>query len=117
MKLLGKIKSANLGFGGVDDQMFGVTLELAGEGWTIPYFMGFWSPSIVPRYEDAPWTETERQSNLLVAVLRIEQILHQALCRNLSDLPGTPIQIEVEGDEGPLQAEDLVSWRVLTEVL
>lgn len=106
-KELGKIKSAEIGFGGYQDAMFGVTFNLGGESWGVFDFWGTWSADPT---EGAHWTKSEQLANRAEVMEKLRILLIKAKKINLSDLKGIPIECFFEGNA-------ISNWRILTEVL
>ncbi len=106
-KHLGKISHIEMGIGGHNEDMFGITFSLEWEGSGTQDFWGTWS---LKRPEYAKWTEEERIRLLGEMCMRVVKLLQDAKKYNIADLRGIPIEITTEGNI-------LRSWRVLTEVL
>lgn len=107
MNELGKIKRAEVGFGGYQGAQIGVFFELGGEGWGVVDFWGAWG---IERNENAKWTEQDRIDELGNIMMRLTRILKDAKKEGVSDLAGVPVQIEWNGTQ-------MKSCRVLTEVV
>lgn len=89
---LGKITAANVGRGGRDDGMFGVTFHLETVGGSV---IDFW-PLRNNNTVDKLWT-----------------YMNEAGVKNVCDFASVPIEAEYgSGGSGVLR-----SWRILTEVL
>lgn len=109
-KELGKIQSADFGFGGRDNVMFGAAFTLGGESWAVQDFWGSWAPSHVKVNGHMQWTELDRSKWHDEQIRRIEALMYSAKKRHFKDLVGVPIEVTFDGNL-------LKSWRVLTEVL
>jgi hypothetical protein len=104
---LGKIKSAQFGWGGYNEAMVGATFVLGGESWGVGDHWGAWG---VERTEHCRWTEDDRLRQLGEVCVRLAALLKSARKDDVSRLPGTPVEATFDGNM-------LKSWRVLEEVL
>ncbi len=97
-KQLGKIKSVAFGFGGYNDGMIGLSFIFTyGEEYIVRDFWG-------------AWPHNERINYLGSVCVRISGLLKDAKVTDINMLKNTPVEITFEANE-------LQSWRVLTEVL
>lgn len=105
---LGKISHVYCGFGGYQDAQLGYGFVIEGEGWgvTTP-FEGHWR---IERTNHAQWTEEDRINALGQAFLKLGNILRDAKKTDVSQLVGTPVEATFENNQ-------LVTWRVLKEIL
>jgi hypothetical protein len=109
-KELGKIKHVKCGFGGYQDAMLGINFELGGDGWGVNTdFYGTWA-TFVKCDERCKWTEKDRDEEYAKALRKLGELLSDAKVRDISELKGIPIECSFD-------ANKLVSWRVLKEVL
>lgn len=112
-KKIGKILSVSFGFGGYQDAMLGLSVEMGSENgggnWSVNDFRGGWGPHIVPN-EITKWTESGRSERYATVVRFIGDLLTQAKKNKLSDLKGVPVEVE-------LNSNTLKSWRILTEAI
>lgn len=106
-KELGTIQKASFGWGGYQDVMMGLTVQLGGPSWGVSDHRGMWGQD---RTEHCKWTEESRLKQLGEAVMWLRNILRDAKKMDVSQLAGTPVEATFDGGS-------LVSWRVLTEVL
>lgn len=110
-KHLGKIESVHFGRGGYQEAMFGLDLS-----FTFDKCCGIgtsdmaWNPATSKRSERAEWTEEDRGKQLEEIMRRLAETLHKAKVKEVYELKGIPVEIEIEGNT-------FKSWRVLTEVL
>lgn len=104
---LGKIKTAQFGWGGYNESMVGVTFDLGGAGWGVGDHWGAWGTE---RTEYCKWTEDERLRQLGEVCMRLAALLKAAKVEHVANLPGTPVEVTFEGNT-------LKSWRVLEEML
>ena len=109
-KELGKIKSVEIGEGGYQDAMFGISFTLGGDSWGVGDFKGYWRPEQIDVTEYTQWTEKDRSKVFDETMRYISKLLHDAKKRFVSELKGVPVEVEFEGNA-------LKSWRILTEVL
>lgn len=108
-KQFGKIRNVNLGSGGYQDAMFGVSFDLGGESWGVGDFWGFWG-SEIKSGENSKWTESQRETQRNTVLVRLEKLMQDAKVTNMSKLKGIPV--EVSFDKNCLK-----EWRILKEVL
>lgn len=108
-KKLGKIQRFDVGYGGYQGAMVGVSFSLSGEGWGTDDFKGWWSPSTTSS-ERTNWSERERGDQFDNVMRFIDRILHEAKKSKTQDLVGVPVEVTFNN-------LTLMSWRVLTEVL
>lgn len=105
-KEIGKITRAELGMGGYQDAMMGVTFQLEGRGWGTTDFAGTWAEW----REGCKWTTADQMDQFAEAVVKVRELLKDANKTNLSQLVGIPV-------EATFKDNRLSSWRILTEVL
>jgi hypothetical protein len=106
-KELGKIQRFDIGIGGYDDAMFGVSVTLGGAGWGVQDFDGTWVR--VPD-ENCKWT-VEDQLDLWGAMCRrVADLMKKAKVNTCADMVGIPVEVSFNGSS-------LHSWRILEEVL
>jgi hypothetical protein len=111
---LGKITSAKFGLCGYQGAMIGlsVTLENKKHGWIVGQEInGFWSYNQVEHTEYAKWSEQDRAKANVDMVKTICQILDDAKVDTVDQLVDVPVEVAING------INDVVSWRVLTEVI
>lgn len=106
---LGKIAWIRIGAGGYQDMMFGVTVSLSMKGTGVQDFKGMWKQS-VDCTEDSKWDETDRSRQYDETMRWLDILCTQAKVDDAMDLVGKPVEVTFEGMQ-------LVSWRLLTEVL
>jgi len=110
-KELGKIQVFDVGFGGYQDAMLGVSIVLGGEGWGVSDHRGTWSPSHTSVGKHTKWTEADRSKIFDETMRFIGATLSAAKVANTRKLIGVPVEVTFEG------FNKLKSWRVLKEVL
>lgn len=104
-KWLGKITSAEFGFGGYDDAMIGLSLTFVGD-YSVSDFEGTWTT----RSERAQWSVEDQRGHFADAVIKLRDTLAAAKQRHVGQLVGVPVEVTTKNGR-------LESWRVLTEVL
>lgn len=104
---LGKIQRFEIGMGGYDDAMFGLSVTLGGNGWGVQDFDGTWN-----REPDAfcKWTKKDQLELWGNMCDRIRKLMAQAKVSNTQEMVGVPVQVTFVGSR-------LESWRILEEVL
>jgi hypothetical protein len=110
-KELGKIQAFDVGIGGYQDVMLGVTITLGGKGWGVCDHKGTWSPSHVEWSKMTKWSEDDRDKSFSEVMRFIDQTLSEAKKKRTQDLIGVPIEATFK------DYNTLKSWRILTEVL
>lgn len=103
---LGKITSAEFGFGGYDDAMFGLSLTFQGGGVGICDFIGTWATWS----EGCKWSMDDQADVFAETVNRLRDTLKAAKCKHVGELIGVPVEVTIDGNR-------LKSWRVLEEVI
>ena len=106
-KMLGKIQRAEIGHGGYQDAMFGLSVTLGGEGWGVGDFKGGWNQSI--KSAGAQWSEKDRDREFSEMCRYVDDLLRDAKVDSVSRLIGVPVEVTLCGNR-------LKSWRILTEV-
>lgn len=98
-KHLGKIENINIGISGYQDAMFGLTINFVTNNFNVSTFIS------------AGWVNnlSENLSNKLTD--RLSLLLVEAKKKNMSELKGTPVEVQVNKDGS------FNSFRILTEVL
>lgn len=109
-KELGKINHLRIGMGGYQDCMFGISIDLGGEGWGVGDFKGFWSPARMKRSDNAQWTEADRDEEIVTTFRWLDALMAEAKVTDSNELVGIPIEATFDGML-------LKSWRILKEVL
>ncbi len=104
---LGKIQRFDIGMGGYDEAMFGLTVTLGGPGWGVGDFDGTWAHE-----PDAhcKWTRHDQMELWANMCVRVRNLMQKAKVQTCADMVGIPIEARFENNR-------LVSWRVLEEVL
>jgi len=106
---LGKIRKVEVGLGGYQDMMLGVTYQLEGPSFGTARHRGSWGPEI-KHTDSCAWSEADRHGEIGAALWQLGQVLVQAKKRTAEELAGVPVEMTFDGNA-------LVSWRVLEEVL
>ena len=106
-KELGKIQRFDIGLGGYDGAMFGMSVGLGGSGWGVGDFIGTWSQRPDERCK---WTE-EEQIMLWGDMCRmVSDLMAKAKVTTCAAMVGIPVEVTFDGNK-------LLSWRILEEVL
>ena len=108
-KVLGKIKSIKMGYGGYQNVQFGVSIVLEGDGCGCGDFKGTWSLDI-KRSKDTQWTEADRDKTFAETMRWLNDIMKQAKVKSLIELKNIPVEIIFVNNQ-------LKEWRILSEVL
>lgn len=105
---IGKIKNITFGFGGYQEAMLGLSIELGSDqgSWGAHDFKGWWAI----RSEHCKWTEEDWKKTNHETFLFMGKLLTEAKKTNLEKLKGVPVEVIFENST-------LKSWRILTEVL
>ena len=111
IKELGKIQAFDVGLGGYQNVMLGVSITLGGEGWVVCDHKGTWSPANIEWSEMTKWSEDDRDKSFSEVMRFIDKTLSEAKKKRTQDLIGVPIEATFEG------FNKLKSWRIFTEVL
>lgn len=106
-KEFGKIKRFDVGLGGYDDAMFGMSVTLGGVGWSVHDFDGTWT-----REPDShcKWTQEDQTEHWGKVCRRVADLMAKAKAKTCEEMIGTPVEVTFNGNA-------LHSWRILEEVL
>lgn len=105
-KQLGRITKAAIGFGGYQDAMFGLSVQIGGPAWGVNDFDGCWATWS----EGCQWTEESQSQELARVCRRLRDLLRAAKVQDVAGLVGVPVECTMVGNR-------LISWRILTEVI
>lgn len=110
-KRIGKIQKISVGFGGYQDAMLGLSVDLGSdrEAWGVGDFKGFWGPDI-EHSERCKWSEQSRRDAHADTMLFVGTLLRDAKKNHVEELRGVPVEVTFDGNA-------LKSWRILTEVI
>jgi hypothetical protein len=113
IKELGKIEKVDFGRDGYQGCQFGARFELKfGDSSGVTSFItGGWDYNLITCDKNCKWTEEDRNSGMAKMCRTISDILHDAKCDDFNKLVGKPIEVASEG------FNEVVSWRILSEVL
>ena len=106
-KELGKITHFDIGLGGYDGAMFGMSVTFTGAGWGVADFDGTWAHKPT---ESHKWTEDDQTKTWGELCRRVAKLMHQAKVTTCADMVGIPVELTFNGNA-------LHSWRILEEVL
>lgn len=110
---LGKIKSVKFGLIGYQECQLGFAFDLTfGESMSLGTIDQWcnWAPGLVDPSDTAQWTEQSRNEGFTNILHEMSFLLQRAGKKELSELRNVPIEVRLNGLE-------MVSWRILTEVL
>lgn len=106
-KELGKITRFDVGMGGYDDAMFGLSVTFAFQGGGVGDFIGTWAHKPDHNHK---WT-LEDQSRYWADMCRqMIELMRKAKVKTTAEMVGIPVEVTLDGNR-------LSSWRVLEEVL
>lgn len=110
-KRIGKIRSAEFGFGGYQECMLGLSVDLESTkgSWGVGDFKGFWGPQIKVS-PGTKWTEETRSQHYAETMRFVGDLLKTAKVESVSDLKGIPVEVTFDRNA-------LKSWRILEEAL
>lgn len=106
-KELGKITRFDIGHGGYDGAMFGLSVSLGASGWGVGDFDGTWSRD-PDQY--CKWTKQDQLDHWAKMCQRVSDLMKQAKVTTTQDMVGIPVEVTFNGNR-------LESWRILEEVL
>ena len=106
-KELGKIQRFEIGIGGYDDAMFGLSVTLGGKGWGVGDFDGTWT---MEPGENHKWNKQDQHKCWADMCQRVLKLMQQAKAKTTNDMVGVPVEVTFDGNK-------LDSWRILEEVL
>ncbi len=105
---LGKIRSVNFGYGGYDDAMFGITFQLGNDDWGVSDFRGAWKRDINTLDKN---TAEKHVMNIYNVWYVIINVMDDAKVKSIHELIDIPVEVTFD------DKDQLISWRVLKEVL
>jgi len=106
-KELGKITRFDIGMGGYDDAMFGLSITFSFQGSGVQDFIGTWAHKPDEHHK---WT-LEEQTRIWGDMCRkVIEFMKQAKVNTTSDMVGIPVEVTISNNT-------LSSWRILEEVL
>ena len=106
-KELGKITHFDVGLGGYDGAMFGMSVTLGGKGWGVQDFDGTWSRQ---PDEHCKWTVEDQLKLWGVMCRRVATLVAKEKAITRADMVGIPVEVTFNDNS-------LHSWRILDEVL
>lgn len=106
-KELGKIQRFEIGMGGYDEAMFGMSVTLGGQGWGVGDFDGTWSHKPDHNHK---WTVEDQSKVWSDMCRRVLDLMKKAKVKTTAEMVGIPVEVTFEGNK-------LSSWRILEEVL
>ena len=106
-KELGKIQKFDVGLGGYDGAMFGMSVTLGGQGWGVCDFDGTWSRT---PDQHCQWTVDDQTKLWGEMCRRVADLMAKAKVNTCADMVGIPVEVSFNGSS-------LHSWRILEEVL
>jgi hypothetical protein len=106
-KELGKIQRFDIGVGGYDDAMFGMSVTLGGGGWGVQDFDGTWSRE---PDDHCKWTADDQLKHWGKMCRRVADLMATAKVKTAGEMVGIPVEVTFENNR-------LHSWRILEEVL
>ena len=106
-KELGKITRFEIGMGGYDDAMYGLSVTLEWKGGGVQDFDGTWTREPDERCK---WTKEEQLMVWAKMCQRVIDLMHKAKVKKAADMVGIPVEITI--GNGCLD-----TWRILEEVL
>lgn len=106
-KELGKIQRFDIGIGGYDDAMFGMSVTLGGNGWGVHDFDGTWAHKPDHNHQ---WTLDDQSRSWSDMCRRVIDLMKKAKVKTSAEMVGIPVEVTFEGNK-------LSSWRILDEVL
>jgi len=110
-KCLGKIESVKFGLGGYQEEMLGLHLIFSYNNCeTASTSYSAWDCIKVEHNEYCNWTEEDRSKKYSEIMRFLSKILNEAKCKTVDELKNKPVELTFEENE-------LVNWRILTEVL
>ena len=106
-KELGKITRFDVGMGGYDDAMFGLSVTFSFQGSGVQDFIGTWAHKPDERCK---WTLKEQGDYWADMCRNIIELLKKAKVKTTTEMVGIPVEVTFDGNR-------LSSWRILEEVL
>lgn len=104
---LGQIQKATFGWGGYQDTMIGLSVQLGGKSWGVADFKGMWGTE---HTKNCKWTQQDQLRQLGEACMFLRDVLIKAKKQTVDQLVGVPVEVTFDNNT-------LKSWRVLEEVI
>jgi len=109
-KKLGKIESVSFGLGGYQGEMLGLHVTLGNGSWGVGDTRANWDSEQIKWTENTQWTESQRDVHYSEIMRYVSKLLKEAKVDSVDKLKGKPVEVTFDGNQ-------LVEWRILTEVL
>ncbi len=109
-KRLGKIESVSFGLGGYQGAMLGLHVTLGASGWGVGDSRAQWDAETISCSEHSKWSESDRDVLYAEIMRYVSKLLKEAKVDSVDKLKGKPVEVTFDGNQ-------LVEWRILTEVL
>ena len=104
---LGKITHFDVGLGGYDGAMFGMSVTMNCDGCVVADFDGTWAHQPKETYQ---WTVEDQTKSWGEMCRRVAKLMKQAKATSCAEMIGKPVGVTFDGNR-------LKSWRILEEVL
>jgi len=109
-KKLGKIESVSFGLGGYQGAMLGLHVTLGNGSWGVGDSKANWDSEQIKWSKNTQWTESDRDVFYAEIMRYVSKLLKEAKVSSVDKLKGIPVEVTFDGNQ-------LVEWRILTEVL
>lgn len=109
-KRLGKIESVSFGLGGYQGAMLGLHVTLGDGSWGVGDSKANWDAEQIKWTKNTQWTESQRDESYSEIMRYVSKLLKDAKVDSVDKLKGKPVEVTFDGNQ-------LVEWRILTEVL
>jgi hypothetical protein len=109
-KRLGKIEAVSFGLGGYQGAMLGLHVTLGDGSWGVGDSKSNWDSEQIKWTENTQWTESQRDVYYSEIMRYVSKLLKEAKVDSVDKLKGKPVEVTFDGNQ-------LVEWRILTEVL
>jgi hypothetical protein len=109
-KRLGKIEDVSFGLGGYQGAMLGLHVTLGDGSWGVGDSKSNWDSEQIKWTKNTQWTESQRDVYYSEIMRYVSKLLKEAKVDSVDKLKGKPVEVTFDGNQ-------LVEWRILTEVL
>jgi hypothetical protein len=109
-KKLGKIEEVRFGLGGYQGAMLGLHVTLGNGSWGVGDSKANWGSEQIKWTKNTQWTESQRDVHYSEIMRYVSKLLKEAKVDSVDKLKGKPVEVTFDGNQ-------LVEWRILTEVL
>ena len=106
-KELASIQEIEIGYGGYQSAMMGISIQLGGPNCGVGDFKGCWAED---PDKHSRWSKSDQDKSWADMIRWLRDTMEEAKVSSMDGLKGKPVEITFEGNT-------LKSWRILREVI